>query len=349
MAGRRVAGDRPLDVPNIIWCTGFREDFGWIDLPIFDEHGHPIHRRGVVDSAPGVYFLGQEFLYAMASATLPGVARDARYLADHIADPPGHPVEGRSVQRHAVAVAVRPAAAVRRALRNLPIPPGQVAGIAVALALGRIVPLIPPGRRAISRAAGMAAIGAGAGLNLWALRERARHAGGSFDLEHPDTLVTSGPYARSRHPMYVGWWLIHAGVGWSAGSAWVLVTLPIAVLVEHPFVVAEERRLVRDFSAQGERYVASVPRYLPLTLARPARSVGPLRVAAISRSTSASPGSARPRHRDRRDPGACPAPSCHAPSCHRVTTLDTVALTAPAAARTAGLSTVLDASRTIWS
>jgi len=83
-----LAGDRPLDVPNIIWCTGFREDFGWIDLPIFDEHGHPIHRRGVVESAPGVYFLGQEFLYAMASATLPGVARDARYLADHMATHP---------------------------------------------------------------------------------------------------------------------------------------------------------------------------------------------------------------------------------------------------------------------
>ena len=89
-----VAGDRPLDVPNIIWCTGFREDFGWIDLPIFDEHGHPIHRRGVVDSAPGVYFLGQEFLYAMASATLPGVARDARYLADHMATHPDTRVRG---------------------------------------------------------------------------------------------------------------------------------------------------------------------------------------------------------------------------------------------------------------
>jgi len=83
-----VAGHGPLDVANIIWCTGFREDFGWIDLPIFDEHRHPIHRRGVVDSAPGVYFLGQEFLYAMASATLPGVARDAKYLAAHMATRP---------------------------------------------------------------------------------------------------------------------------------------------------------------------------------------------------------------------------------------------------------------------
>ena len=167
---------------------------------------------------------------------------------------------------------MRARAAVRRALRNLPIPPGQVIGIAVALGLARIVPLIPPGRRAISRAAGMAAIGAGAGLNLWALRERARHADGSFDLEHPDTLVTSGPYARSRHPMYVGWWLIHAGIGWSAGSAWVLVTLPTAALVEHPFVLAEERRLVLEFRAQGERYVARVPRYLPTLRGRRMRA-----------------------------------------------------------------------------
>jgi hypothetical protein len=44
-----------LDVPNVLWCTGFREDFSWIDLPIFDEEGNPRHERGVVEAAPGLY------------------------------------------------------------------------------------------------------------------------------------------------------------------------------------------------------------------------------------------------------------------------------------------------------
>ena len=78
-------GDGPLDVSNIIWCTGFREDFRWIDLPVFGDGGQVLHHRGVVESLPGLYFLGQGFLYAEASATLPGVGRDARYLARRIA------------------------------------------------------------------------------------------------------------------------------------------------------------------------------------------------------------------------------------------------------------------------
>jgi putative flavoprotein involved in K+ transport len=69
------------DVASVIWCTGYRNDFGWIDLPAFDADGEPIHQRGVVESVPGLYFLGLEFLYAAASATLPGVGRDARHLA----------------------------------------------------------------------------------------------------------------------------------------------------------------------------------------------------------------------------------------------------------------------------
>jgi putative flavoprotein involved in K+ transport len=77
-------------VSSVIWCTGYRNDFGWIDLPAFDGDGEPRHRRGVVESVPGLYFLGLEFLYALASATLPGVGRDARYVAKRM--PPPAPV-----------------------------------------------------------------------------------------------------------------------------------------------------------------------------------------------------------------------------------------------------------------
>ncbi len=85
--GRPVLEDgRVLDVANVIWCTGFRTDFGWIDLPVFDPDGEPKHDRGVVESEPGLYFLGLIFLYSFSSDVLPGRGRDAKYVAKHIAD-----------------------------------------------------------------------------------------------------------------------------------------------------------------------------------------------------------------------------------------------------------------------
>ncbi|MFK0001866.1 flavin-containing monooxygenase [Paenarthrobacter sp. NPDC090522] len=78
-AGKPVLEDgTALDVANVVWCTGYREDYSWLKL---QETGSLDHPRGVVESVPGLYFLGQEFQFAAASATLPGVGRDARYLA----------------------------------------------------------------------------------------------------------------------------------------------------------------------------------------------------------------------------------------------------------------------------
>jgi putative flavoprotein involved in K+ transport len=79
---------RVLETANVIWCTGFRPDFSWIDLPIFgsdEEPDEPIHRRGIVSGEPGLYFVGLFFLYAMSSGFLPGVARDAEYVVKDIA------------------------------------------------------------------------------------------------------------------------------------------------------------------------------------------------------------------------------------------------------------------------
>jgi putative flavoprotein involved in K+ transport len=85
-AGRPVLEDgRVLDIANVVWCTGFRTDFGWIDLPVFDEDGEPRHDRGVVESEPGLYFLGLIFLYSFSSDVLPSRGRDAEYVAKHIA------------------------------------------------------------------------------------------------------------------------------------------------------------------------------------------------------------------------------------------------------------------------
>jgi putative flavoprotein involved in K+ transport len=94
--GRPVLDDgRDLEVANVIWCTGFVPDFGWIDLPVFAQDGGPVHERGIVASEPGLYFVGLVFSYALASSLVGGVGRDAKHIAEHIAsgDPNGRPTD----------------------------------------------------------------------------------------------------------------------------------------------------------------------------------------------------------------------------------------------------------------
>jgi putative flavoprotein involved in K+ transport len=85
--GKPILEDgRVLDVANVIWCTGYRAGFSWIDLPVFDDHGLPIHERGAVAKAPGLYFLGLAFIYSASSTMIHGVSRDAEYTARAIAN-----------------------------------------------------------------------------------------------------------------------------------------------------------------------------------------------------------------------------------------------------------------------
>jgi putative flavoprotein involved in K+ transport len=76
---------RVLDVSNVIWCTGFRPDFGWIRGPIeLGEDGYPVQYRGAAASSPGLYFAGLPFLHSFASMLIAGAARDAERVARHI-------------------------------------------------------------------------------------------------------------------------------------------------------------------------------------------------------------------------------------------------------------------------
>jgi putative flavoprotein involved in K+ transport len=75
---------RVLEVSNVIWCTGFTPDFGWIDVSLPIRNGVPIHDRGIVESCSGLYFVGLPFLYSLSSALLGGVGRDAKHIVDHI-------------------------------------------------------------------------------------------------------------------------------------------------------------------------------------------------------------------------------------------------------------------------
>lgn len=77
-----LADGRVLDVPNVIWCTGFRSGFSsWIDLPDLGDLEHdPAQRRGIVENQPGLYFVGLHFMFGITSGLLTGVSRDARYV-----------------------------------------------------------------------------------------------------------------------------------------------------------------------------------------------------------------------------------------------------------------------------
>jgi putative flavoprotein involved in K+ transport len=77
---------RTLPTDGVIWATGFRPDYGWVKLPIFDEAGRPRHARGVVPEAPGLYFLGLHFQTGLTSSLLGGVGEDAHNIVGRLAN-----------------------------------------------------------------------------------------------------------------------------------------------------------------------------------------------------------------------------------------------------------------------
>lgn len=91
--GRVVDG-----VANVIWCTGYRTAFDWIDLPVHGDR-EPLHESGIVPTEPGLYFVGLFFLDSLASDMIQGVGRDAERVVRHLTarrelEPPPVPTTG---------------------------------------------------------------------------------------------------------------------------------------------------------------------------------------------------------------------------------------------------------------
>jgi putative flavoprotein involved in K+ transport len=72
------------EIRSIIWATGFRPDYGWLDVPVVDRKGHLRHEGGVVD-APGLYAIGLPVLRRRKSTFIHGAEDDARDVVDHLA------------------------------------------------------------------------------------------------------------------------------------------------------------------------------------------------------------------------------------------------------------------------
>jgi putative flavoprotein involved in K+ transport len=70
-------------ITTVLWTSGYKFDYGWIDFPVFDAMGFPRQMRGVTH-VPGLYFIGSLWQHTQASATLFGVGLDARALAERM-------------------------------------------------------------------------------------------------------------------------------------------------------------------------------------------------------------------------------------------------------------------------
>ncbi len=81
---RESLGLAEAGIGSVVWCIGFRPDFGWLQANVFDERGNPLHRRGVSAQA-GLYFIGLPWLHTWGSGRFSGVADDAAFLVEQIA------------------------------------------------------------------------------------------------------------------------------------------------------------------------------------------------------------------------------------------------------------------------
>jgi putative flavoprotein involved in K+ transport len=72
------------EIRTVVWATGFRPDYSWLDVPVLDEKGRLRHEGGVVDS-PGLYALGLPMLRRRKSTFIHGIEVDAREVVEHLA------------------------------------------------------------------------------------------------------------------------------------------------------------------------------------------------------------------------------------------------------------------------
>ena len=141
---------------------------------------------------------------------------------------------------------------------NVPIPEGHLVGLIGAVLLHVALPLKVFSPRWLGHALGWPAIIAGIVLAGWAVTEA-----GSVEVASPSKLVTTGPYALSRNPMYLAWTLISLGIALAMNTLWLLLLLPLVIVFTHfREIVREERTLRQQFGAEYEQYCRNVRRYL---------------------------------------------------------------------------------------
>jgi len=140
---------------------------------------------------------------------------------------------------------------------NIPLPEPHIIRILASGALHLARPWGIPGDKRLYRVAGWSLVGAGVAISASVVR-----AASDVDLEQPYTLISSGPYAISRNPMYVGWMLLYLGGSLVMRNAWMVASLPLVGGIIHREVLREEHALQGAFGVEYSRYRKLVRRYI---------------------------------------------------------------------------------------
>jgi putative flavoprotein involved in K+ transport len=80
----RLEDGRVIPVSAVVWSTGYRPDFSWIDMDVTDSTGWPVTQRGIIPGRKGLYFVGMLFQFSLTSGLVGGVGRDAAFISRHI-------------------------------------------------------------------------------------------------------------------------------------------------------------------------------------------------------------------------------------------------------------------------
>jgi protein-S-isoprenylcysteine O-methyltransferase Ste14 len=141
---------------------------------------------------------------------------------------------------------------------NIPVPESHVIALVVGIALQVWRPLEFWGAVWQRQVIGWSILLIGILLALWATVTFME-----MDFSKPTTVVTSGPYAFSRNPMYVAWTLIYLAITLLVNTLWLVALLPVPLLIMHfIYVRSEERLLEEKFGEEYRQYQARVRRYL---------------------------------------------------------------------------------------
>jgi protein-S-isoprenylcysteine O-methyltransferase Ste14 len=140
---------------------------------------------------------------------------------------------------------------------NVPLPDPHIVGVLASGVLHLTRPWRLPGSRRLYSSAGWTLVGTGIAISASAVRTAS-----DIDLERPSALISSGPYAISRNPMYVGWTLLYLGGALITRNAWMVASIPAVAGITHRDVLREEHTLEQAFGEEYLRYRNLVRRYL---------------------------------------------------------------------------------------
>jgi len=141
--------------------------------------------------------------------------------------------------------------------RNVPFPETYIAPLLLGVAVDFMFPRVLIANSAVPFVLGIPLLLGGLLIILRAVREI-----GSQDVDAPTLVITSGPYAWSRNPMYMAWTLIYIGAICIINSVWLLLLFPVALVLTHFVVLREEKKLEELFGDSYYDYRQNVSRYL---------------------------------------------------------------------------------------